>query len=68
MGRLADDVDAKIEQRMNDIDLRTQAVGEKVEILSPLLGKLQHDLENADNMISHRLLQGIKVRISIVVC
>ncbi|KAI0907749.1 hypothetical protein F4823DRAFT_641072 [Ustulina deusta] len=60
MGRLADDVDAKIEQRMNDIDLRTQAVGEKVENLSPLLGKLQHDLENADNMISHRLLQGIK--------
>ncbi|TGJ88195.1 hypothetical protein E0Z10_g609 [Xylaria hypoxylon] len=60
MTRLADDVDTKVEQRMNDIDMRAQAVGEKVESLSPLLEKLQRDLENADNMLSHRLFQGIK--------
>ncbi|KAI0450963.1 hypothetical protein F5B21DRAFT_488987 [Xylaria acuta] len=60
MNRLADDVDVKIEHRMNNLNLRTQAVEEKIESLSPLLGKLQHDLEYADKMISHHLLQGIK--------
>jgi hypothetical protein len=35
MSKLTDDVDAKIEKRMNDIDLRTQEVGEKVNNLSP---------------------------------
>ncbi|KAI8955396.1 hypothetical protein F4801DRAFT_529162 [Xylaria longipes] len=60
MSRLADDVDVKIEQRMNNLNLRTRAVEEKIESLSPLLGKLQHDLECADEMLSHHLLQGIK--------
>ncbi|KAI1304007.1 hypothetical protein F5Y03DRAFT_407041 [Xylaria venustula] len=60
MSTLADDVDVKIEQRMNEFELRAQAVGEKFEGLSPLIGKLQHDLENADDMLSHHLLQGIK--------
>ncbi|KAI0973287.1 hypothetical protein F4678DRAFT_426348 [Xylaria arbuscula] len=60
MSKLADDVDVKIEQRMNDLELRAQAVGEKFEGLSPLLGKLQHNLENADDMLSHHILQGIR--------
>ncbi|KAI1356121.1 hypothetical protein F5Y01DRAFT_268572 [Xylaria sp. FL0043] len=60
MSRLSDDVDVKIEQRMNDFELRAQAAGQKVEELSPLLGKLAHDLENADSILSHHLLQGIK--------
>ncbi|KAI0433739.1 hypothetical protein F5Y09DRAFT_298057 [Xylaria sp. FL1042] len=60
MSRLSDDVDAKIEQRMNNFELRAQVVGEKFEGLSPLLRKLQRDLENADSIISHHLLQGIK--------
>ncbi|KAI1758415.1 hypothetical protein F4782DRAFT_478061 [Xylaria castorea] len=60
MSRLTDDVDVKIEQRMSTLNLHTQAVEEKIESLSPLLGKLQHDLEYADQMLSHHLLQGIK--------
>ncbi|KAI0541986.1 hypothetical protein GGR58DRAFT_454703 [Xylaria digitata] len=60
MSRLADDVDMKIDQRMNDIDLRAQVVEEKVESLSPLLEKLQRDLENADNILSHHIFQGIQ--------
>ncbi|KAI1129393.1 hypothetical protein F5Y10DRAFT_291136 [Nemania abortiva] len=60
MSKLADDVDTKIEQRMNDLDLRTQATGEKVDDLSPLLEKLRRDLEDADIILSHHLLQGIK--------
>ncbi|KAI1366945.1 hypothetical protein F5Y08DRAFT_300099 [Xylaria arbuscula] len=60
MSKLSDDIDLKIEQRMNDIDLRAQAVGEQVEGLSPLLLKLQQDLAGANNELSHHLLQGIK--------
>ncbi|KAI3321179.1 hypothetical protein HD806DRAFT_198165 [Xylariaceae sp. AK1471] len=60
MSRLADEVDEKIEKRMNDLDLRTQAAGDKIDDLSPLIGKLQHDLENADSMLSNHLLQGLK--------
>ncbi|KAK5626117.1 hypothetical protein RRF57_001832 [Xylaria bambusicola] len=60
MSKLSDDVDIKIEQRMNDIDMRAQAVGERFESLSPLLLKLQQDLENANLQLSHHLLQGIK--------
>ncbi|KAI0439666.1 hypothetical protein F4803DRAFT_530115 [Xylaria telfairii] len=60
MSRLADDVDVAMDQRMNNLSLRTQAVEEKIESLSPLLGKLQRDLEHADKMLSHHLLQGIK--------
>ncbi|KAI0204535.1 hypothetical protein F4808DRAFT_345920 [Astrocystis sublimbata] len=60
MSKLADEVDANIEQRMKDINIRTQAVEAEIESLSPLLGKLQKDLEQADEMISHHLVQGIK--------
>ncbi|KAH8161112.1 hypothetical protein CIB48_g7138 [Xylaria polymorpha] len=60
MSRLANGVDVEIDQRMNNLNLRTQEVEEKIESLSPLLGKLQHDLEHADMMLSHHLLQGIK--------
>ncbi|KAJ2989035.1 hypothetical protein NUW58_g3673 [Xylaria curta] len=60
MRRLADDVDIKIDQRMNDLDSRAQAAEERVETLSPLLRKLQHDLENVDSMISDNLHQGMK--------
>lgn len=64
MSKLANDIDVKIEQRMDDIDFRTQVVGEKVEALNPLLEKLRQDLESVDDMVSHRLVQGIQVRIS----
>lgn len=64
MSRLANGVDVEIDQRMNNLNLRTQEVEEKIESLSPLLGKLQHDLEHADMMLSHHLLQGIKVRMA----
>ncbi|KAI0864438.1 hypothetical protein F4860DRAFT_464117 [Xylaria cubensis] len=60
MSSLADEVDVKTEQRMSNLDLRTQAVEEKIESLSPLLGKLQHNLEHADQMLSRDLLQGLK--------
>ncbi|KAJ8129584.1 hypothetical protein O1611_g4048 [Lasiodiplodia mahajangana] len=60
MSKLTDDVDAKIEERMNDLDLRTQAAGEKVDSLSPLLEKLQRDLGDAHNILSHQLLRRIK--------
>lgn len=61
MSKLTDDVDVKIERQMNDIDLRTQAVGEKVDSLSPLLEKLRHDLGDVDNILSHHILQLLKV-------
>ncbi|TRX94325.1 hypothetical protein FHL15_004792 [Xylaria flabelliformis] len=64
MGSLADEVDVKTEQRMSNLDLRTQAVEDKIESLSPLLKKLQHNLEHADQMLSRDLLQGLKVRMS----
>ncbi|KAI0876722.1 hypothetical protein GGS24DRAFT_450083 [Hypoxylon argillaceum] len=60
MSKLTDDVDVKIERQMNDIDLRTQAVGEKVDSLSPLLEKLRHDLGDVDNILSHHILQLLK--------
>ncbi|KAI0469068.1 hypothetical protein F4859DRAFT_488453 [Xylaria cf. heliscus] len=60
MSKLADDVDVKAEERMNDINLRAHEVEEKIESLSPLLAKLQRDLEYADNMLSRHLLRGIK--------
>ncbi|KAI1157777.1 hypothetical protein F5B18DRAFT_140266 [Nemania serpens] len=59
MSRLADEADERTQQRMNDIDLQARAVEQKIDRLSPLLGKLQHDLQNADNIVSHQLLQGI---------
>lgn len=62
MSRLADDVDERTEQRMYDIDLRASEVEHKIDSLSPLLNKLEHDLQNAGNIVSHQLLQGIMVR------
>ncbi|KAI1111682.1 hypothetical protein F5Y14DRAFT_303933 [Nemania sp. NC0429] len=59
MSRLADDVDERIEQRMNDIDLRAREVEQKIDGLSPLLGKLERDLQNTGNIVSHQLLHGI---------
>lgn len=59
MSRLADDVDERTEQRMYDIDLRASEVEHKIDSLSPLLNKLEHDLQNAGNIVSHQLLQGI---------
>ncbi|KAI1196401.1 hypothetical protein F5X97DRAFT_305440 [Nemania serpens] len=59
MSRLADDVDERTEQRMNDIDLRAREVEHQIDSLSPLLGKLEHDLQNAGNIVSHQLLRGI---------
>lgn len=58
----------KIEQRMNDIDVRAQAVGEQVEGLAPLLQMLQQNLEIANNELFHHLLQGINVRSPIPEC
>ncbi|GAW14240.1 hypothetical protein ANO14919_036390 [Xylariales sp. No.14919] len=60
MTRLADDVDMKVEQGINDIDLHAEVVGERIDSLSPVLEKLQHDLQNANNMLSHDLFRGIK--------
>ncbi|KAI0112407.1 hypothetical protein GGR51DRAFT_506922 [Nemania sp. FL0031] len=60
MSKLVDDVDAKIEERMDDLDLRAQAAGAKVDSLSTLLGNLHRNLEDADNIVSSHLLQGIK--------
>ena len=64
MSNLADEVDVKTEQRMSNVNLRTQEVEEKIESLSPLLRKLQHNLEHADQMLSRDLLQGLEVRMS----
>lgn len=63
MSKLANDVDEKMEERMDNIDLRAKAAGEKIDNLSPLLRKLQLDLENMDSMLSDRLLRGLKVYI-----
>ncbi|GAP92917.2 putative nuclear membrane fusion protein kar5 [Rosellinia necatrix] len=59
MSRLTDDIDAKMEQRMNDLDSRAQMVGDKFEGLFPLLGRLQEELESADSTLFHHL-QAIK--------
>ncbi|KAI1741419.1 hypothetical protein F4680DRAFT_415384 [Xylaria scruposa] len=48
------------EQRMSNLDLHTQALERKIESLSPLLGKIQHSLEHADQMLSRDILQGLK--------
>jgi hypothetical protein len=61
MSTLVDDVDEKIEKRMNDLDLRAEAAEYKINSLSPLLEKLERGLEYADNMLANHLLRGIKV-------
>ncbi|KAI8623030.1 hypothetical protein F5Y19DRAFT_468834 [Xylariaceae sp. FL1651] len=60
MNRLTDGVDENFERRMHDLDLLAQIAGDKIDSLSPLLDKLQHGLEDADNMLSDRLLRVIK--------
>ncbi|KAI0553799.1 hypothetical protein F4679DRAFT_528132 [Xylaria curta] len=60
MSRLADEVDVQTEQRMSNLNLHAQAVEEKIESLSPLLGNLHQNLQHADQILSHDLLQGLK--------
>ncbi|KAI1434729.1 hypothetical protein GGR50DRAFT_660562 [Xylaria sp. CBS 124048] len=59
MSKLTHDIESAMEQRMNDFDLRAQLASDRIDNLSPLIGKLQQDLENT-GMLSNGLFQGIK--------
>ncbi|KAI0405113.1 hypothetical protein F4802DRAFT_564412 [Xylaria palmicola] len=60
MNRLADDVEANWEHQMENLDNYAKAMGEKVEALLPLLKRLHQDLEHANDITYHHLLQGLE--------
>jgi hypothetical protein len=64
MSRLADDMDVKIDQQLHDINSHALLMEDKVGGLFPMVEKLQHELRNAEGVLTHHLLQGITVRIS----
>ncbi|KAI2633316.1 hypothetical protein GGS21DRAFT_491037 [Xylaria nigripes] len=59
MSKLADDAGAEIEQRMNSVSQRAQVASDKIDGLSPLLDKLQHNIETAVVTVTNRLFRGI---------
>jgi len=61
MSKLTDEVDEKLEERINNLDVRAQAVGDKIDNLSPLLEKLHKGLGTADDMLSDHLIRSIRV-------
>ncbi|CAJ2505550.1 Uu.00g129440.m01.CDS01 [Anthostomella pinea] len=60
MSRLADDVDDKFDRRMNDLDFRAQATGDKIDSLFPHLDRLQEGLLSAENVLSRQLMTALK--------
>ncbi|KAI0394217.1 hypothetical protein F5Y17DRAFT_428716 [Xylariaceae sp. FL0594] len=60
MSSLTHDVDERLEERMNNIDVRTKAVADELDNLSLLLAKLHQGMDTADAMISDHLVRSIR--------
>ncbi|KAH9907187.1 hypothetical protein F4778DRAFT_526207 [Xylariomycetidae sp. FL2044] len=66
MSKLADDVDARFDERMQDLDLRADATGERIDRLSPQLDALQNGMANMEGFLTGRLSHAMKTSASSV--
>ncbi|KAI2472886.1 hypothetical protein F4781DRAFT_427978 [Annulohypoxylon bovei var. microspora] len=60
MGRFTDDVDKQFGQHMNDLDLRAQATGDRIDELSPKVDHLKDMLKSVEDIFLGQLIQGVK--------
>ncbi|KAL7621875.1 hypothetical protein AAE478_007375 [Parahypoxylon ruwenzoriense] len=60
MGRYTDAVDKQFEQRMNDLDLRAQATGDRIDSLSPQLDQLKDGLKSVHDLFLAQLIRSFK--------
>lgn len=61
MGRFTDDIDKQFEQRMNDLDIRAQAAGGRIDELSPKVDHLKDSLKSIEDFFLARLMHTVKV-------
>ncbi|KAI1410721.1 hypothetical protein F5Y13DRAFT_192048 [Hypoxylon sp. FL1857] len=59
MGRFTDDVDKQFEQRFNNLDLRAQATGGRIDELSPKVDRLSDSLKSVE-MFFNQLIHSVK--------
>lgn len=60
MGRFTDDIDKQFEQRMNDLDIRAQAAGGRIDELSPKVDHLRDSLKSVEEFFLARLMHAVK--------
>ncbi|KAI0835114.1 hypothetical protein F5Y06DRAFT_306467 [Hypoxylon sp. FL0890] len=60
MGRFTDNVDKQFKQHLNDLDLRAQATGDRIDELSPKVDRVKEGLKSVEDMFLSRLVHSVK--------